>query len=116
MVGHRRMTQQLRHAITMLVRRFHEETPELATLRVKYAELECDSQEGRQCFEAVILVRFRKVLWRALQRLQRATVVLARRVNRAHDCLIAADELIDVHLRNEVDGGYRVVSRRVGAE
>src|ERR1043165_2600991 len=100
----------------MLVRRFDKETPELATLRIEHAELERDTQKRTQRFEPVILVRFRKILRRALQRLERATVILTRRVNRTHDGLITRDEFLDVHLRDEVDGCDGVVSGRVGTE
>jgi hypothetical protein len=37
MVGHRRMSQQLHHAIVMCARRSNEETPELASLRIEHA-------------------------------------------------------------------------------
>ena len=110
------MTQQLSHAVVMLARRFDEESPELAALGIKHAQLERDAQKRCHGFETVILVRFGKILRRALQRLERAAVILAWLVNRTHDSLITGDEFLDVHLRNEVDGGDRVVSRGIGAE
>src|SRR3569832_1019441 len=97
----------------MLVRGFDKETPELATLRIEHAELKRDTEERRQCFQAMILVRFGKVLGRALQRLEGTPIVLSRRINRPHDGLITSDEFLDVHLRDEVDGGDCVVSGRV---
>src|SRR5262249_57608301 len=40
----------------------------------------------------------------------------ARLVNRAHDSLIAANQFLDVHFGNEVDGGDGVVAGSVRAE
>jgi hypothetical protein len=62
MVGHRGMSQQLSHAIVMFARRSDEEPPELASLRIKHAQLECNTQKGRQRFETVILVRLGNIL------------------------------------------------------
>src|SRR5215217_1370671 len=116
MVGHGGMTQQLGHAVVMFARRFDEEPPKLAALCIEHAQLERDAQKRCYGFQTVILVCFWKVLRRASQRLERTAVILTRFVNRAHDLLIASDEFVDVHLRNEVDGGDRVVSSCIGAE
>src|SRR5215216_5673554 len=100
----------------MCARCLDEEPPELPSLCIKHTQLERDAQKSANRFQAVILVSLGHLLRRALQRVERATVILAGFVNRAHDHLITADELLDVHLGNEVDGGYGVISRSVGAE
>src|SRR5437870_4481273 len=116
MVGHGCMTQQLDHSVVMFVRSLDEETPEFAPFSIKHAELERNTQKSFQRVQAVILMSFGHVLRRALQRVERATIVLARLVNSAHDSLIPADELLGVHLRNEVKRGDGVVARSVIAE
>src|ERR1051326_7864849 len=50
--------------------RFEEEAPEPAPFRVKHAEVNRDAQKRGDRFEAVILVCFGHVLWRALQRIE----------------------------------------------
>src|ERR1051325_4260038 len=100
----------------MFARGFDEETPELSTFSIKHTELERDTQKRLHRFESVILVCFRYVLRCALQRVERATVILARFVNRAHDSLITADECFDVHFGNEVERSDGVVSGSIGAE
>src|SRR5215213_1470370 len=100
----------------MLARGLDEETPKLASLRIKHTQLERNAQKSADRFQAVILVRLGHLLRRSLQRVERAAVILTRFVNRAHDSLITADQFIDVHFGNEVHGSYGVVSRGVGAE
>src|ERR1044071_5690809 len=101
----------------MFTRSLEEEAPELAPLRIKHAQLESDTQKSRHSFEAVILVRLWHIMRQhAMQRVERAAIVFAWLINRQHDALIAADERVDGHLRNEVHGRDRVVPGSVRAE
>src|SRR5689334_8273366 len=101
----------------MFTRSRDEETPELAPLGIKHAELESDPQESRQCFEAVILVCLWNIMRQhALQRVERATIVFTRLVNRPHDALIAADQRVDVHLGNEAHCRDSVIAGSIRAE
>src|SRR6185369_10106323 len=89
---------------------------ELAPLRIDHTQLKRDAQKRSHCFDPVILVGFGNVLRRALQRIERATIVFAGFINRLHDALITADECLDVHFGYEVNGGDRVVAGGVRAE
>src|SRR5215208_7201187 len=100
----------------MCARGFDEKTPKLASLRIKHTQLERDAEKSADRFQAVILVRLGHLLRRALQRVERATVILTGFVNRAHDSLITVDQFVHIHPGNEVDGGNGVVSCSVGAE
>src|ERR1044072_3952625 len=101
----------------MFTRSLNEETPELAPLSIKHTELESDTHESLHCFETVILVCLRDIMWQhALQRVERSAIVFARLINRPHDALIAVDECVDVHLRDEVHSRDGVVTGSVRAE
>jgi [acyl-carrier-protein] S-malonyltransferase len=63
MVGHRRMSQQLHHAIVMCARCSNEETPELAALRVEHAEPKRDAQAA---IDALIRQVASPVRWEAV--------------------------------------------------
>src|SRR5688500_7975991 len=100
----------------MCARSFQKEPPKLAALSVEHAEFERNAQKSLYRFEPVILVRLRNVLRNALQRIKRATIVLTRFVDRAHDPLITGDESLNIHLGNKVNCGDRIVACRVGAQ
>src|ERR1041385_9246490 len=100
----------------MFTRSLDEEPPELPPVSVKHTELERYAQKSFRGIQAMILMRLGHVLRRALQRVDRAAIVLARLVNSPHDSLIPGDEFLGVHFGNKVKPDERVVASRIVTE